>query len=64
MTMASQKGTERPSLSVAITAAAKAITEATERSISPAMMTKVIITAMIAFSIDSSNRFTKLSMPR
>ena len=64
MTMASQNGTAPPSLSVASTAALKPITEATDRSISPAMITNVIITTMITFSIDSSNRLTKLSMPR
>ena len=48
----------------ASTQAENAITEATERSISPLMMTKVIATAMITFSIDNRNRFTKLSTSR
>ena len=63
MTMATTNGTLWPSLSRARIAALRAITEATERSICPAMITKVIITAMMTFSIDSSKRFTKLSMP-
>ena len=40
------------------------MTEATDRSISPLMITKVIATAMITFSIDNRNRFTKLSTSR
>ncbi len=46
------------------TQAENAITDATDRSISPLMMTNVIDTAMITFSIDSRNRFTKLSTSR
>ena len=44
--------------------AANPITEATDRSISPAMITNVIAMTTMIFSIDSSNRFTKLSTPR
>ena len=46
------------------TQAEKAMTDATDRSISPLMMTKVMITATMTFSIDSRNRFTKLSTSR
>ena len=54
----------RASWADARTQAENAITDATDRSISPLMMTKVIATAMITFSIDSRNRFTKLSTSR
>jgi hypothetical protein len=43
----------------AMTQAARPITEATERSISPPMMTSAIVSATILFSIDSLNRLTK-----
>ena len=49
---------------VARTAADQAITDATERSISPLMMTKVIDTTTITFSMCSWNRLTKLSTLR
>src|SRR4051794_1246156 len=45
-------------------AAARPIIEATERSISPLMMTKVMIRTTIAFSIPSWKRFTWLLMVR
>ena len=64
MRMAIPNGTAPPSLSVANTAALNPMTEATDKSISPAMITNVIITTMITFSIDSSKRLTKLSMSR
>ena len=52
------------SCTVARTAADQPITEATERSISPAMMTNVIGMTMIIFSMWSWNRLTKLSTLR
>jgi hypothetical protein len=63
MTIASPNGTP-DSYAAARTQAAKAMTDATDRSISPLMMTNVIATATITFSIDSRNRFTKLSTSR
>jgi hypothetical protein len=62
--MAITNGTDPPSWSLASTAALSPIVDATDRSISPATMTNVMITATITFSIDSSNRFTRLSTPR
>ena len=62
-TIASGNGTPA-SCADARTQAENAITDATDRSISPLMMTKVIATAMITFSIDNRNRFTKLSTSR
>ena len=50
--------------SQARTQAARPITEATDRSISPLMMISVMISATMIFSIDSWNRFTMLSTPR
>ena len=52
------------SCSAASTLADHAITEATERSISPAMMTNVIVTTTMTFSMCSWKRLTKLSTPR
>ncbi len=46
------------------TLADQAITDATERSISPAMMTNVIVTTTMTFSMCSWNRLTKLSTLR
>ena len=48
----------------AMTQAARPMTEATERSISPLMMTSVIISATMLFSIDSWNRLTMFPTPR
>ncbi len=56
----SQNGSPLRSWSAAITHAAKPITEATDRSISPATITNVMATTTMIFSIDSSNRLTKL----
>ena len=64
MTTATAKGTALPSCRAAITAAENPITEATERSISPLMITRVMITATIAFSIESWNMFTKFPVRR
>ena len=44
--------------------AARPITEATERSISPLMMTKVMIRAIMIFSINSPNRLLWFLMLR
>ncbi len=44
--------------------AAKPITEATDRSISPEMITNVMAMTTMIFSIESSNRLTKLSTLR
>ena len=63
-TTATANGTEPPSCRAATTAAENPITEATERSISPLMMTRVMTTATIAFSIDSWNMFTKFPVRR
>ena len=52
------------SCSAASTLADHAMTDATERSISPDTMTNVIVTTTITFSMCSWNRFTKLSTPR
>ena len=64
MSRAAAKGTLPPSLRRPRIAALRPITDATERSISPEMMTNVIITTTMAFSIDSWNRFTRLWTPR
>ena len=61
--IASQNGAP-PSCIAATTAAEKPITDATERSISPLMITKAMTTAMITFSTERWNRFPKLSAPR
>ena len=63
MAIASPNGTP-DSWAAARTQAANAMTEATDRSISPLTMTKVMATAMITFSIDSRKMFTKLSTSR
>ena len=52
------------SCSVASTAADHAMTEATDRSISPATMTNVIVMTTMTFSMCSWKRLTKLSTPR
>ena len=52
------------SYSQARTLAAHAITEATDRSISPAMITNVIGMTTMIFSMWSWKRLTKLSMLR
>ena len=62
--MASQKGTDPSAWSEARTAALKPITDATERSISPLMMTKVMATTTMIFSADSQNRLTKFPPPQ
>ena len=61
--MAAANGTSC-SCSEASTAADHAMTEATDRSISPAMMTNVIVTTTITFSMCSWKRLTKLSTLR
>ena len=60
MTRTSPNGRPLRSWSAATRHAAKPITDATDRSISPAMITNVMTMTTITFSIDSSNRFTKL----
>ena len=40
------------------------MTDATERSISPLMITKVITMTTMIFSIDSQKRLTKFPKPR
>ena len=59
ITAASANGTDPASCSAASTHAAKAMTDATERSISPLMITNVITTTTISFSIESWNMFEK-----
>ena len=63
MTIAKPNGTPASYVAASVHAAS-AITDATDKSISPLMMTKVMMTAMITFSIDNLNRFTKLSTSR
>ena len=63
-TIATGNGTPAAGARDARTQAESAMTDATDRSISPLMITKVIATATITFSIDSWNRFTKLSTSR
>ena len=61
--MASGSGT--PSWnSQAMTAAARPMIEATDRSISALTMISVSISATMIFSIESWNRFTMLPTPR
>ena len=64
ITTASSNGTEPASCSAASTQALNAITDATERSISPLMITNAITTTTISFSIESWNMFTKFCSPR
>ena len=64
MTTASSNGTDPASWSAASTQALNAITDATERSISPLMMTNVMITTTISFSTESWNMLMKFCSPR
>ena len=64
ITTASSNGTDPASCSAASTHALNAITDATERSISPLMMTNAITTTTTSFSIESWNMFTKFCSPR
>ena len=63
ITIASPNGTPASWVAASVHAES-AMTDATDKSISPLMMTNVMITAMITFSIDNRNRFTKLSTSR
>ena len=64
MTMASQKGTDRRHGAKARTAALKPyMTDATDKSISPLMMTKVMAMTTMIFSANSQNRLTKFPPP-